>query len=223
MEGDIRCILNASPGWGGKMKKVIIGLMALLVAGSASAIEFEGSIGGVSNYVWRGATQSAGNAAVQGSIGIEHGGIYANAWGSQVDYNDDTKAEFDLTAGYSNNIKMLSYDVGYVRYSYAGDDVDFGDDAHEVYFGLGLGPISGTIYRDIDNDSNYYAGALSVNEIVELPIDISGFLGRNADSMMDAGVSVSKNINGFEVGYTYTWSEEDIEDSTHAVGIFYTF
>ena len=21
MEGDIRCILNASPGWGGKMKK----------------------------------------------------------------------------------------------------------------------------------------------------------------------------------------------------------
>ena len=165
------------------MKKVIIGLIALLFAGSASAFEFEGSIGGVSNYVWRGATQTAGNAAIQGSIGIEHGGLYANAWGSQVDYND----------------------------------------AQEIYFGLALGPISGTIYRDIDNDSNYYAGALSVNDIVELPIDISGFIGRNADSNMDAGVTIGKNIKGFDVGYTYTWSEEDVEDSTHSVGIFYTF
>ena len=205
------------------MKKVIIGLIALFVTSTASAFEFEGSIGGVSNYVWRGATQSAGNAAVQGSIGIEHGGLYANAWGSQVDYNDDTDAEVDLTVGYSNDIKMFSYDVGYIRYSYIGDDVDFGDDAQEIYFGLALGPISGTIYRDIDNDSNYYAGALSVNDIVELPIDISGFIGRNADSNMDAGVTIGKNIKGFDVGYTYTWSEEDIEDSTHSVGIFYTF
>ena len=205
------------------MKKVIIGLIALLATSTASAFEFEGSIGGVSNYVWRGATQSAGNAAVQGSIGIEHGGLYANAWGSQVDYNDDTDAEVDLTVGYSNSVKMISYDVGYVRYSYIGDEVDFGEDAQEIYFGLALGPISGTIYRDIDNDSNYYAGALSVNEIVELPIDISGFIGRNADSMMDAGVTISKSIKGFDVGYTYTWSEEDIEDSTHSVGIFYTF
>ena len=205
------------------MKKVIIGLIALFFAGSASEFEFEGSIGGVSNYVWRGATQTAGNAAIQGSIGIEHGGLYANAWGSQVDYNDDTDAEVDLTVGYSNDIKMLSYDVGYIRYSYIGDDVDFGDDAQEIYFGLALGPISGTIYRDIDNDSNYYAGALSVNDIVELPIDISGFIGRNADSNMDAGVTIGKNIKGFDVGYTYTWSEEDVEDSTHSVGIFYTF
>ncbi len=205
------------------MKKVIIGLIALFVTSTASAFEFEGSIGGVSNYVWRGATQSAGNAAVQGSIGIEHGGLYANAWGSQVDYNDDTDAEVDLTVGYSNSVKMISYDVGYVRYSYIGDEVDFGEDAQEIYFGLALGPISGTIYRDIDNDSNYYAGALAVNEIVELPIDISGFVGRNADSNMDAGVTISKSIKGFDVGYTYTWSEEDIEDSTHSVGIFYTF
>ena len=177
----------------------------------------------MSNYVWREAPQTAGNPASQGSIGIEHGGLYANAWGSQVDYNDDTDAEVDLTVGYSNDIKMLSYDVGYIRYSYIGDDVDFGDDAQEIYFGLALGPISGTIYRDIDNDSNYYAGALSVNDIVELPIDISGFIGRNADSNMDAGVTIGKNIKGFDVGYTYTWSEEDVEDSTHSVGIFYTF
>ena len=223
MEGDIRCILDAFPGCGGKMKKVIIGLIALFATSFASALEFEGSIGGVSNYVWRGVTQSAGNPAVQGSIGIEHGGLYVNAWGSQVDYDDDTTAEVDITAGYSNNIKKLSYDVGYIRYSYIGDDVNFADDAQEIYFGLALGPVSGTIYRDIDNDSNYYAGALSVNEIVELPIDISGFVGRNANSNMDAGVTIGKSIKGFDIGYTYTWSEEDIEDSTHSVGVLYTF
>ena len=201
--------------------------MLLGATGAANAVEINGSAGVNSNYVWRGATQSDGKPVLQGSIGLAtEKGFYANAWGSQVDYNDDTTAEIDLTVGFSNDInETISYDVGYVRYSYLGDDVEFGDDAQEIYGTLSVGPLSGTIYRDIDNDSNYYAGSVSISDIVDMPFDVSGFVGRNADSNMDAGVIIGNDFidDKINVSYSWTWSEDDVDDSTHSLGIAYNF
>ena len=211
---------------GESMKKIAIAML-LGATGAANAVEIDGSAGVNSNYVWRGATQSDGKPVLQGSIGLAtEKGFYANAWGSQVDYNDDTTAEIDLTVGFSNDInETISYDVGYVRYSYLGDDVEFGDDAQEIYGTLSVGPLSGTIYRDIDNDSNYYAGSVSISDIVDIPFDVSGFVGRNADSNMDAGVILGNNFidDKINVSYSWTWSEDDVDDSTHSLGIAYNF
>lgn len=211
---------------GESMKKIAIAML-LGATGAANAVEINGSAGVNSNYVWRGATQSDGKPVLQGSIGLAtEKGFYANAWGSQVDYNDDTTAEIDLTVGFSNDInETISYDVGYVRYSYLGDDVEFGDDAQEIYGTLSVGPLSGTIYRDIDNDSNYYAGSVSISDIVDIPFDVSGFVGRNADSNMDAGVILGNNFidDKINVSYSWTWSEDDVDDSTHSLGIAYNF
>ena len=211
---------------GESMKKIAIAML-LGATGAANAVEINGSAGVNSNYVWRGATQSDGKPVLQGSIGLTtEKGFYANAWGSQVDYNDDTTAEIDLTVGFSNDInETISYDVGYVRYSYLGDDVEFGDDAQEIYGTLSVGPLSGTIYRDIDNDSNYYAGSVSISDIVDIPFDVSGFVGRNADSNMDAGVILGNNFidDKINVSYSWTWSEDDVDDSTHSLGIAYNF
>ena len=208
------------------MKKMVVAML-LGATGAANAVEINGSAGVNSNYVWRGATQSDGKPVLQGSIGLAtEKGFYANAWGSQVDYNDDTTAEIDLTVGFSNDInETISYDVGYVRYSYLGDDVEFGDDAQEIYGTLSVGPLSGTIYRDIDNDSNYYAGSVSISDIVDIPFDVSGFVGRNADSNMDAGVILGNNFidDKINVSYSWTWSEDDVDDSTHSLGIAYNF
>ena len=211
---------------GESMKKMVVAML-LGATGAANAVEINGSAGVNSNYVWRGATQSDGKPVLQGSIGLAtEKGFYANAWGSQVDYNDDTTAEIDLTVGFSNDInETISYDVGYVRYSYLGDDVEFGDDAQEIYGTLSVGPLSGTIYRDIDNDSNYYAGSVSISDIVDMPFDVSGFVGRNADSNMDAGVILGNNFidDKINVSYSWTWSEDDVDDSTHSLGIAYNF
>ena len=211
---------------GESMKKMVVAML-LGATGAANAVEINGSAGVNSNYVWRGATQSDGKPVLQGSIGLAtEKGFYANAWGSQVDYNDDTTAEIDLTVGFSNDInETISYDVGYVRYSYLGDDVEFGDDAQEIYGTLSVGPLSGTIYRDIDNDSNYYAGSVSISDIVDMPFDLSGFVGRNADSNMDAGVILGNDFidDKINVSYSWTWSEDDVDDSTHSLGIAYNF
>ena len=49
------------------MKKVLL-MMALLSLPLSAAAEISGSIGAVSNYVWRGATQSDRSPAIQASI-----------------------------------------------------------------------------------------------------------------------------------------------------------
>ena len=210
---------------GGSMKKVATAMLLGALGTTANAVELEGSIGGVSNYVWRGATQTNGNPAVQGYIAAStEGGFYANAWGSKVDFDDDTTAEVDITLGYGNDINdKISYDVGYIRYSYTGDDVDFGDDAQEIYGTLNIGPLSGTVYRDLDSNDNYYAGAVSVSDIVDLPLDVSGFIGRNADSNMDAGIVLGKSFKDIGISYTWTYSEDDVDDSSHSIGIAYNF
>ena len=212
---------------GGSMKKIATAMLLGAIGTTANAVEIDGSAGVVSNYVWRGATQSAGNPALQGSIGLTtEKGFYANAWGSQVDFDDDTTAEIDLTVGYGKNINdNVSVDVGYIKYTYTGDDLKIGDDIQEIYGTLSLGPVSGTIYRDLDSDSNYYAGSVSISDIVEMPLDVSGFLGRNADSNMDAGVILGNDFidDKINVSYSWTWSEDDVDDSTHSLGIAYNF
>tara|TARA_Y100000361_G_scaffold103857_1_gene93564 strand:+ start:587 stop:1216 length:630 start_codon:yes stop_codon:yes gene_type:complete len=209
------------------MKKLAFATVLGLMSSTAYAVEFDGSAGVVSNYVWRGATQSDGKPALQGSVGLTtEKGFYANAWGSQVDYGDDTTAEVDLTVGFSNDInEVVSYDVGYIKYSYTGDDVDFKDDAGEVFGTLSLGPVSGTIFRDMDNETSYYAGSVAISDILGIPFDAGVFAGRNDNSDMDAGITLGNSFidDKINVSYSYTWSETDVEDSAHSLGIFYTF
>lgn len=209
------------------MKKLAFATVLGLMSSTAYAVEFDGSAGVSSNYVWRGATQSDGKPVLQGSFGVStEGGLYANAWGSQVDYGDDTTAEIDVAVGFTNDInEVVSYDVGYIKYAYTGDDVSFKDDVAEVYGTLSLGPVSGTVFRDMDNETSYYAGSVAISDILGIPFDAGVFAGRNDNSDMDAGITLGNSFidDKINVSYSYTWSETDVEDSAHSLGIFYTF
>ena len=210
------------------MKKTLSIILLLLFSGSASAVEFEGSVGAVSNYVWRGITQTDSNPAVQGSIGLTtESGLYVNAWGSQVDYGNDTTAEVDFTVGFSKAINdTISLDVGYIKYSYLQDEVDFADDIAEVYGTLSIGPVSGSVYRDFDNETNYYRGTVTPSAFMEDAfVDVSGFVGRNDNSDRDVGIIISKDIKGINISYMFTDTNAEVEDdsTTHSIGLFYNF
>ncbi|WP_133179499.1 TorF family putative porin [Shewanella decolorationis] len=90
-----------------------------------------GNIGGTSNYLWRGVTQTKDAVAIQGGLDYSHdSGFYAGTWASNVDFGDDTSYELDLYAGYGGNItEDLSYDFGYLYYAYpdAEGSIDFGE------------------------------------------------------------------------------------------------
>jgi len=87
---------------------------------------FTGNVGVVSDYRFRGVSQTAFNAALQGGVDLSHkSGLYAGLWGSNIkwikDYVGATAGEFELDVygGYKGSITdSLSYDVGAIAYMY---------------------------------------------------------------------------------------------------------
>ena len=79
--------------------------------------------GVVSDYVFRGISQTDNNPALQGGVEYRHSsGPYAGLWGSNVDLpsGSDSDIEADIYFGYSNEIKArnIGWDVGYIAYRY---------------------------------------------------------------------------------------------------------
>src|SRR3546814_1722778 len=103
---------------GNEMRKSIIGLTAFFLATAAvpafaqddnSGITIAGSAAVVSDYRFRGVSQTGEEAAIQGSIGVSHSsGLYAGVWGSSIDLvaadGADLNTELDFYAGYSREI-----------------------------------------------------------------------------------------------------------------------
>ena len=105
---------------------------ALLTAGAASAQsapEVAWNLGVVSDYVFRGYSQTLEDPAIQGGVDATIGAFYVGAWASNVDFGDDTNAEVDLYGGYRGEAAGFAFDVGAVGYAYvnapAGADYDY--------------------------------------------------------------------------------------------------
>jgi uncharacterized protein (TIGR02001 family) len=101
-----------------------LGLMMLAASSSASA-GFSGTVTGVSDYDYRGYSQTAGDWALQGSLDYEHeSGFYASAWGSSLDWGPDSDAdiEIDYIVGFSKEFgeSGVSWDAGLLFYTYPG-------------------------------------------------------------------------------------------------------
>lgn len=94
----------------------------LLTAGAASAQdtpEIAWNLGVTSDYVFRGYSQTTEDAAIFGGVDLTVGSFYAGAWASNVDFGDDTDAEFDIYGGYRTEAAGFAVDVGVVGYLYA--------------------------------------------------------------------------------------------------------
>ncbi len=111
----------------------VLALMALLflsapAAAGAADRSWSASLGIGSDYTFRGVSQTMGSHAVHASIDLSlASGLYAYAWGSNVDFtpegepDDGASHEIDLAIGYSRDIDdNWSVDVGFVRYLFPG-------------------------------------------------------------------------------------------------------
>jgi hypothetical protein len=74
-----------------------VGTLAIALSASASAegpYSFSADIGVVSNYMWRGVSQTQDGPAVQGGLTFNHeSGFSAGIWASNVDFNDEGVAQ----------------------------------------------------------------------------------------------------------------------------------
>lgn len=104
-------------------KTLAIALMA--AAFSVNAQELTASVAAVSNYSFRGVSQTHGNAAVQAGVDYSSvAGPYVGVFASNVswvkDFSGAGGVEADAYAGYRGTISAIGYDAGVVRYSYPG-------------------------------------------------------------------------------------------------------
>lgn len=93
-----------------------------------SAVTVTATTGVVSDYRFRGLSQSSGDPAVQGGVTVAHAsGVYAGAWGSSIDFGAVGPAasatyggaELDLFGGWSGEVASgITADLGLTYYAY---------------------------------------------------------------------------------------------------------
>jgi len=117
------------------MKKIFVPTLIAAAIGSltgvAHAAEPESTLafnaGVVSDYRYRGISQSRLEPALQGGVDYtDKSGFYVGAWGSTIKWIKDATAtdgsvELDLYGGYKGAVGDVAYDVGYLRYEYVGN------------------------------------------------------------------------------------------------------
>lgn len=95
---------------------------------SSHAATVSGSAAIANDYVWRGSSQTQGDAAVQAGVKASaRSGWYASVWGSNVELAPDTHAssELDFVAGWSGGFADdWGLDVNLTHYRYPSTTLD---------------------------------------------------------------------------------------------------
>ena len=219
------------------LKKVLpAAIAASLLAGATAttvqAAEISANVALVSDYRFRGISQSDESIALQGGfdLGFDNG-IYIGTWGSTVDFDNaddfDGSLELDYYVGWGMDIgENSAIDVGYLYYDYPGDDGDEGD-YQELYGSFSWRDLtvgmaySDDYYGETDTFFYYYAGySLGLGENLSLDFHLGyndlekegGFLGTDEASYIDYSVGITWSVMGVDLGAAYVGTDLDEED-----------
>jgi uncharacterized protein (TIGR02001 family) len=206
----------------------ILAALGLLGAAGAANADVSSTWTLTNDYDFRGASQSAKDPAIQGSIDFAtESGWYVGAWASNVDFDNDIDYEVDLYTGFSGGDEDgLGWDVGFVYYAYPDES-----DANypEIYGKLSYGLFSGGLYYSNDwvnsNDSSVY---LTGDVAVPLPQNFSlnlhagystgEFFSDNDTEYFDYSVGVGYTIGKFDLGLKYVDTNLDEGDAWFSSG-----
>lgn len=108
---------------------LVAGALMTVTAGAQEKRElgYSFNVAITSDYVFRGFSQSAERPTGQAGIDLTWGKLYAGAWGSGINFGNDTvsfkdtaKAEVDLYAGVKPEWGGFAFDFGFIYYMYPG-------------------------------------------------------------------------------------------------------
>jgi uncharacterized protein (TIGR02001 family) len=103
------------------------------------------NVGVVTDYRYRGISQSRLKPALQGGADFAHSsGFYVGTWASTIkwvkDGGGDANVEVDLYGGYKFNAGPVAMDVGVLRYLYPSSSLAVNPDTTEIYAAGSFGP-----------------------------------------------------------------------------------
>lgn len=168
------------------MHKHILGIAApalaaafMSVVPTASHADLVFNAGAVTDYRFRGISQTRLKPTVQGGVDYSLGGFYVGAWGSGIkwveDFGGDAKVEVDLYGGYKGTLaKDVGYDVGVLTYQYPRNHLNPSANTTELYGALTFGPATlkyshavTDTFGNADSKSSYYVEGAATIDLAE--------------------------------------------------------
>ena len=217
------------------MKKTLlaIALTSALVpftpaVSAESDIELSANFGLVSDYRFRGVSQTDKEMAAQGGFDFAHkSGFYMGTWTSNVsDFANlnGNGLEIDAYLGYSTEVGGIGIDIGNLYYYYPANKASSNVDTNEVYLGL---TVSAFTLKTSYATSKYFGAAGSKGTIYynlsgEFPVSdstsISAAIGYvdpkgGVTKGYDYSVGVSTELNGFSLGASYITTSGDLSST----------
>jgi uncharacterized protein (TIGR02001 family) len=181
----------------------------------------------VSDYRFRGISQTDEDFAIQGTLTLSHeSGFYATVWGSSIDdyVAALADAELDLIGGWRHTWGGTTLDVGVLYYYYSGGCCDIDTDFVEPYASVShvFGPVTAkalVAYAPSqsalsigagDEDNLYVAGDVSAT-IPGTPVGLTAHLGHSfgpsyitiGDEYTDWSLGATVTVSNFVLGLSY--------------------
>ena len=126
------------------------------------------NVGAVTDYRYRGISQTRKKPALQGGADFSHkSGFYVGTWLSTIkwikDGGGDAPIEWDIYGGYKGTAGPIGYDVGLLRYQYPSHDLAISPNTTEVYAAGTWGPATlkyshatTNLFGFADSKNSYY-------------------------------------------------------------------
>ncbi|HTH28119.1 MAG TPA: TorF family putative porin [Sphingobium sp.] len=219
------------------MRKSILGLSAVaFVAFAAPAMAEEASddlglkiTGGaavVSDYRFRGISQSDEDFAIQGNFTVAHeSGLYVGVWGSSNTLPSGQGTEIDVIAGFAKEVLPgVTADIGATYYVYPNKlQILAANELIEPFVSLSgsVGPVWAKVGFAYAPEQDYYIGVNGQNtdaayvwgdasvNIPNTPIKLKGHLGWSSSNafrgLLTDGVDSSSNYLDYSVGADVSW------------------
>ena len=209
---------------------VAAALCALSLATPLTATAADTSVafnaGAITDYRYRGISQTRLKPALQGGVDYTAGGFYAGAWGSTIQWIKDggggADVEVDIYGGYKLELsKGTVLDLGVLTYQYPSNGLKPSANTTEVYGAVTMGPVTAKYSRSTSNLFGFAgsqgSGYLDLSGTFELAgISVTPHIGRQivknngAYTYTDFSITLSKEMSGV------VWSAALVDTNTKA-------
>lgn len=215
--------------------KLAVLLSALAASGSLFAqtapqpdYTFSVNVGAVSDYRYRGISQSRLDPAIQGGADFSHkSGFYVGTWASSIKWIEDgggnADAEVDIYGGYKFQGGPVGFDIGVLRYLYPNSSLPINPDTTEIYAAGTWGPATlkyshavTNLFGFNDSKNSYYVDLNATFDTGFWGLTVTPHVGyqkvKNNDpaSYTDWSLALGKDFgNGFSASLAYVDTDTD--------------
>lgn len=204
----------------------LAGIVALAALPTAAYAQLAFNVGAVSDYRYRGISQTRLKPAIQGGMDFAAGGLYIGVWASSIkwikDAGGDADVEVDLYGGYKGEVAGLAYDVGALTYQYPSNKLSTSANTTEIYGALTFGPVTGKYSHAVtntfgvaDSKNSYYVDLSATFDLgfatLTPHVGYQKFSGPSSGvaSYTDYAITLSKDFSGLVVSAAVVGTDAD--------------